>query len=393
MKERTQIFAAVAVFFLLFAAVAPAEEQWLQYRKAAQASRVLGSVPSNQVEMSKKAPEGLELPEFEGKEQRFCKWTSEMVEGGFRWFVLDRKGSSGPFDRLYFDTNGDGKLTADEMNKPASTEVYSNEFEPVPVVYEGEDGPITYHLSFESYSYESNNEYLWVRTAGWYEGEIVVQGEKKHCVLIDYNANAAFDDKASEQSTGDRIRIGAKEDRTDKWVGELIEVDGQLFRPRIAKDGAFIELTKADDVKFGQVKVPESISKLVVGGENGLFELSLEKGLGKLPVGEYMMQSYAVDKKDDGGAKWRAEARFSRGRRNIAIAADTQLELDIGEPFVSRLDSRKQDEKTHYFDQQLVGRMGETVSLTRNGSTPAAPKLNMKDAKGEYDRTYAFSYG
>jgi hypothetical protein len=393
MKKRAQIFAAAGAFLILFAGMASAEEQWLQYRKAAEVYQVLGNVSLSRPEMQKDTPEGLELPEFEGKEQRFCKWTSDMVDGGFRWFALDRRGTSGPFDRLYFDTNGDGKLTADEINKPCSTEVYSNNFGPVPVIYEGEDGPVTYHLNIESYSYDSANERVYVRTGGWYEGEIVVGGGKKYCVLIDYNANAAFDDKANEKSTGDRIRIGAKDDRTNKWVGKLIEVDGQLYRPRIAKDGAFIELTRADDVQFGQVKVPESVSELVVGGENGLFEVALEKGLGRLPVGEYMIQNYAVDKKDDKGVKWRADARFYESRKSIEIVADARLELDIGEPFTSRLDSRKQDERTYNFDQELRGRMGETITLTRNGSRPSAPKLNVKGAKGEYDRTYAFSYG
>jgi len=47
---------------------------------------------------------------------------------------------------------------------------------------------------------------------------------------------------------------------------------------------------------------------------------------------------------------------------------------------------RKRDKRTYYFDQEVAGRMRETVNLTRNGSRPAAPKLNMKDAKGAYNR-------
>ena len=50
-------------------------------------------------------------------------------------------------------------------------------------------------------------------------------------------------------------------------------------------------------------------------------------------------------------------------------------------------------EGSYSFNQELLGKNGERIELLRNGSRPQAPKLNIKNADGTYDRTYSFSYG
>ena len=64
-----------------------------------------------------------------------------------RWLCLDRTKKSGLYDRVYFDTTGNGRL--DDKTPVGTSRTATNTaptFEPVRVVFKGEDGPITYHL-------------------------------------------------------------------------------------------------------------------------------------------------------------------------------------------------------------------------------------------------------
>ena len=64
-------------------------------------------------------------------------------------------------------------------------------------------------------------------------------------------------------------------------MGNYIEIDDTLYRTEIARDGAYIKLTKAEDVEFGNVRLSETITEFSAGGENGLFTLKPEKGKGQ----------------------------------------------------------------------------------------------------------------
>ena len=44
-------------------------------------------------------------------------------------------------------------------------------FPPAPVVFKGEDGPITYHLVFRFYQLRQYPVQLLASSAGWYEGD------------------------------------------------------------------------------------------------------------------------------------------------------------------------------------------------------------------------------
>jgi hypothetical protein len=47
----------------------------------------------------------------------------------------------------------------------------------------------------------------------------------------------------------------------------------------------------------------------------------------------------------------------------------------------------------HSFNQQLVGKSGERISLTKAGRQPSAPRIHVRNKTGEYDRTFALEYG
>jgi len=53
----------------------------------------------------------------------------------------------------------------DESAPPGAGGFLQRLFPPVPVVFKGEDGPITYHLVFRSYQYEKNPAQLLASSA------------------------------------------------------------------------------------------------------------------------------------------------------------------------------------------------------------------------------------
>jgi hypothetical protein len=391
-RKSFQLTVAIITIFLITSAFAQ-DEQWLQYHSERQAYRSVGDMGSSTLRPTTTKPEGVKLPEFKNDNPLFFQWSSPMVEDGKLWIALDRTNPKGNWDRLYVDSNGNSKLEDETVVKPYQSDQYYTYFGPVKVIFKGEDGPVAYHLDFRFFSYEGREERLSVFPGCWYEGQIIVGGKTKHCVLIDQNVNGVFNDKSLEAHNCDRIRIGKKSDRDTRYVGNYIEIDGILYEPKIARDGACIKLTKAENVKYGNVRLPDSITEFTVGGENGLFNVKLENGSGKLPVGKYRINFWAIDRKDNKDRQWRLLGRnySNKGDFDIRENQDTE-QLSIGEPIVSNLTARL-NKDTYSFGQELEGKLDERISLTLNGTRPQAPKLHVKSDDGKYDRTYSFKYG
>lgn len=394
MDKRIYSRLAVIICIVLLAVVANAQdEQWLQYHSAREVRLVgFGSSMQN-LDIVNEKPAGVEMPQFKSDEPIFAKWPTSMVQNGYLWVALDRTHENGPYDNLYIDSNGNGRLDDETAVTTYRTTQNSSYFGPVKVVFQIEDGPVTYHLNFQFYgSANDNRKMLYASAGGWYEGDVTVNGAKKHCVLFDNNANGTFNDKSLEASESDRIRIGEASSQDTRFVGNYIEVDGTYFRPEIARDGACIKLAEAKDIKFGKVRLPESVTELSAGGENGLFVVKPENEIASLPVGKYRITEWSVERKDDKGTLWKLQGAQSGSQGDLEIAEAQEAELSIGEPIVSSLTSSLR-EGTHNFSQALRGQNGERITLTRNGAQPQAPKLNIKSKDGTYDRTYSFSYG
>ncbi len=393
MRERIYIQLAMGILLLILVSQVPAQqEQWLQYHSSREAGQILGEVGSQTMQLSTEQPAGVKLPQFKGQKQLFAKWLTPMVKNGWLWIALDRTHEQGPYDLLYIDSNGNGGLDDETVESAYRMDQRSAYFGPVKVIFEVEDGPVTYHLNLSSYQYGTNDNRLNASSGGWYEGDITVDGEKKHCVLFDYNANGTFNDKSANATECDRVRIGKQGGRDTLFTGNYIEIDETLFRPEIARDGACINLAKAENVSFGNVRLSESITQLSANGENGLFILKPEKAVVSLPVGKYCVYDWAVERKDDKGTNWQLKGSGLSERYAFEVTEDKQTVLTIGEPIIATLDASER-EGTHSFRHSMKGRAGERIELTRNGAPPQAPKVRIKSADGTYDRTYSFQYG
>jgi disulfide oxidoreductase YuzD len=393
MTQKTHIWLCVGVCLLVLTTQIQAQdEQWLQYHSSREAGQILGGTGSKSLDSTAEKPAGVKLPQFKGQNQLFAKWNTPMVKDGYLWIALDRTHKQRPYDLLYIDSNANGNLDDETAAAAYRTDQSSSYFGPVKVIFEVEDGPVTYHLNLRTYHYRTEKDGLFPSTGGWYEGDITVRGEKKHCVLYDYNANGTFNDKSANAHGCDRIRIGKQGGQDTLFTGNYIKIDETLYRPEIARDGACIKLIRAENVSFGSVRLPETITQFSANGENGLFILKPEKGIASLPVGKYCVYDWAVERKDEKGTNWKLKGSGLSEKNAFDITEGKQAVLSIGEPIVATLGASER-EGTHSFRQSMKGRAGERIELTRNGAQPQAPKVHIKSNDGTYDRTYSFQYG
>jgi hypothetical protein len=387
--------AAVGLFLGVVARVQAQDEQWLQYRSSQDAISVVGGLGRHVVPLSVALPGDLSVPKFKATRPLCGKWATPMTKAGFLWFVLDRSTARGAYDRLYMDSNGNGRLDDETAVKAYRSDSSQAQFGPVKVVLQGEDGPVSFHLEFLVYNSDSSAT-CYLSAAGWYEGDISIDGVKTHCTLLDYNANGTFNDASADLDAADRIVVGDRETSgSAASVGRYVDVNGTLYELDVAKDGAFVKLKKAQDVQFGQVRVPAGITRLTVNGTNGMFRLKPQDQIARLPLGKYAVAEWSVDRKDDKGRAWTARGDAAgSGQKTIFDAVQGKdAALDIGEPFISQLVVRSSAD-SYTLQQQLMGRLGERITLLQgNNDRPGPPKVHIRDKEGAYDRTLNFAYG
>jgi hypothetical protein len=388
MVNRNNILLAAGISLLVLAISTRAQdEQWLQYHSEQEAAQIIGGRSSSRTVTSDK-PQDVKLPEFKTKQQFFIEWPTPMVKSGRLWIALDRTNEKGKWDRLFIDSNGNGHLDDEDAVAAYQTEQYFTYFGPVKIVFKGEDGPVTYHLNFRFYDYNEQNRRLYVYPGGWYEGEITVAGQKKNCMLLDYNLNGTFNDKSLQADNSDRIRIGAKGSEDTRFVGNYIEVGDVLYRTEIAQDGAFIKLSGAEDVKFGNIRVPETITEFSAGGENGQFTREMKNGIARLPVGKYRIDYWEIDRKDEKGKSWTMRGSYFSERGNFEVTEAAETTLQIGEPVTASLQVQLNGEN-YEFEKSMQGPLGEYVSLTSGEQEVRSMwKLAAKNKDGTFAKTY-----
>ena len=388
--NRSMVF---CVLVLSTAALAAQDEQWLAYRYD---RHVVGEIDasSQSIELTTAKPAGVELPDLTGSSPLFGKWLTPMVPAGHLWLAFDRTTRHGPYDLLYIDSNADGSLKDETATKAYEKERYRAQFGPVAIVFPGEDGPITYHIILGFYHYEGSKPRTYVRSAGWYEGQIKVGQSIFQCTLVDYNTNGTFSDKSLDYWRSDRIAIRKKdgEGLDVSFVGNLISIDQTLYRLEVARDGAYIKLTEATDLEFGQFRIPAGIAEIVFGGENGRFVFNDGKETGRLPVGRYSIVEWAVEKKDDNGRRWRMTAFASGKKGRFDISKSDEPNLTVGWPIASSLDIEPSG-RAYRLNHAFRGQLGERFSMSRDGREAPAPKVRITNADKSYDKSFNLEYG
>jgi hypothetical protein len=364
-------------------------EQWLQYHTGAEAQAF------HQLQVTTNPPAGVALPKLTGPAY-FARWKTPLDPSGGRWLCLDRSRPAGPYDRIYIDSTGNGRLDDKTPLQARSASGNDMEFPPARVVFKGEYGPITYHLRFMAYKLANNQvEYqveLLASSACWYEGTVNFDGVKKHIKLVDANVNGTFNDVAADPYESDRVEIDG-EKTAEHFLGKMLEVGGKLYRIEVARDGAYIKVQRAEDVTLGQVHVPENISELSVFGENGHFTRQPVNGQVSLPVGHYRVFRWTINRKDDKGAAWTLSGYNFPKNGGIEVAAEKTALLKIGEPVKAVLTATEAADRQVTFSLQFAGSQDESIEMLRAGQRPQGPKLTLTDSKQALVYTGTFEYG
>ena len=393
MNQVTRMVRWAALAAMALATTASAQkEQWLDYHvdREGRGYRYL--------DLTTDPPPNVKLPKLNAQPY-FAHWTTPLDPAG-RWLCLDRAKKSGLYDRVYFDSTGNGRLDDKSPVGTSHSDQYAAYFEPVRVVFKGEDGPITYHLVFRFMQYGPGNANLLASSGGYYAGKVDIGGKKRRIELIDENVNGTFNDRAEDMSDSDCVSVeGDKVNR--RYLGKMLEVDGQFYLIGVARDGAFIKLQKAENVVLGQVRVPETISEFVAFGENGHFVRKPVKGAFTLPVGKYRIQTWTIDRKDDKGAAWQLSAYNFNESARFEVAAATPVSLEVGEPMravmeaqePSRRPGSRDATKQVNFSLRFQGHYGETLQIMKGNQQPRGPRLTLTSLDGTYRYTNTFEFG
>jgi hypothetical protein len=359
-------------------------EQWLEYHTGTEGRAY------QEVKLTTNAPPGVALPKLTASPW-FARWLTPMDPAGGRWLCVDCSRKSGPYDRLFIDSDGNGRLD-DKTPLQARMDSYLAWFPPARVVFKGEDGPITYHVIFRFYQYETNPAQLLASSAGWYEGVVNFDGVKKRIQLIDGNVNGTFNDVAPDPYESDRVQVEG--DKTaERFLGRMLEVDGKLYRIEAARDGAFVKVEKAENVTLGRVRVPDNISEFAAFGQNGHFVRKPVNGEFTLPAGHYRIVNWKIDRKDEKGAAWTLSGYDFPKTAAFEVAADKAAALEIGEPVQAVLKAKEGARRQVEFSLQFRGRQKESIEMLREGQRPRGPKLMLAGAGGTVCYTNSFEFG
>ena len=359
-------------------------EQWLTYHTSSEGRAY------HQLQLTTNPPANVALPSLKASPY-FARWTTPLDPTGGRWLCLDRSRKSGPYDLLYIDKNGNGRLD-DEKAIQARVESENAMFSATPVVFKGEDGPVTYHLAFRFYQYDKNAAQLLASSAGWYEGTVNFDGAKKRVQVIDGNVNGTFNDMAAAPYDSDRVQVDGDK-AGERFLGRMLEVDGKFYNVEVARDGACIKVQKAANVTLGPVRVPEDISEFVAFGENGHFIRKPAGGELTMPVGEYRVVRWRIDRKDDKGAAWTLSGYNFPKTAAFEVTTEKGSVLAIGEPVEAKLEATNITSRQIRFDLRFLGPQKESVELLRGNERPRGPKLMLANADGSLCYTNTFEFG
>jgi hypothetical protein len=234
------------------------------------------------------------------------------------------------YNRLYFDLNHNGDLTDDAVVKaerPAGFAFRGNyaafEFPRVDVTIDVDGVPVDYAFFLGGYVNVSQDfSYAGVSlTAGAYrEGDIVLEGKKRHVVVLDFNSNGRFADEIALHSEirtstgqvyfseGDKLLLDPAEHNEgyvssydvttgpcQHPVSKLILIDDRYYDLEISPAGDRLTLTPAT-VPLGSVTNPNDGFCALLYSDRGTVKICVGKEPVPLPEGRWKLLAYTIDR-------------------------------------------------------------------------------------------------
>jgi hypothetical protein len=238
------------------------------------------------------------------------------------------------YNRLYFDFNHNGDLTDDkviEAERGAGSRVMSVggqsycqfQFPRVDVTIDVEGTKLDYSFFLRGNSVASPGltyASISLNAAAYREGEITLEGKKRHVVLIDNNSNGRFDDETKIRGDvryangqvyaeqGDMLLVDPERGNpgiespyditsgnSRNFVSKLVNIDGRYYDVKITPAGDQLTLTPSP-VALGNVTNPNDGYRAVIYSDKGFLKISGNKGTSTpVPEGEWKLLSYTIN--------------------------------------------------------------------------------------------------
>jgi hypothetical protein len=142
----------------------------------------------------------------------------------------------------------------------------------------------------------------------------------------------------------------------------------------------------------GSVRIQEGVTVVIINDRNESITLHGQDESVDLTAGTYRIDSWTMDRFGRDGSAWELKGTDLGKKGVFEVANGGGIKLSIGEPIISSLSVRKEG-STYCVTHSFGGQLSETVEITRNGSRPDAPKLEIRNADGSYQETLTFGYG
>jgi hypothetical protein len=398
-------------------------------------------------------PGDWKLPDFESTRPLFA-----MVKLGDsdRLAAFDER-TSGTAPRAYFDENGNGDLTDDaaavreagyhdrddeggtgrlwHMEFPAIETTVLVEGKKLPFIVEW-DARLTPPKAADAQTSVAGR--LLVRSTGFYQGDVTVDGQKYFLAVSDNSGNGRFDDFASSatitrsqydaaewRDRSDLLHVikygatGAKPDWATRIDGDLsryVAFGERLFRVEMLPAKSLLRLTPVEhSAEFAAVEIVPGTRSLVLLGDTTSNTISCfyPAGQVRIPPGSYSVHAYTLDRTDAEGDKWSVAANGGPTSPQVRMTAGSSNQLKYGDPFTVELSptlSTKTDPgagRSVDLGLKLRGPAGETVDSIRHEkgtltshdldpetrSRPRAPRYRIAKMDGELVTEGSLEYG
>lgn len=157
--------------------------------------------------------------------------------------------------------------------------------------------------------------------------------------------------------------------------------------------GLFAAQSPQADTPQGILKLPDNVSIELISPERGMLMLSAENGQVELPQGQYRLEGWTLERKDDQGRIWKLSGDVMSARTVEVGPEPTPLDIKT-EPIVCDLESFASG-KTMNFTLGLNGPAGERLRVS--GDAPGVkpdqlpqPTFVLYNADGNYRKSYDF---
>ncbi len=139
----------------------------------------------------------------------------------------------------------------------------------------------------------------------------------------------------------------------------------------------------AGEPELGTVQLPRDMTIEVRRSVTGTDQATA------LPPGRYTVCQWSLRRTDAQGISWSCEGVLPNDKNGLEIVKGQETQLPVGEPLVSTVTAQRRG-TLFTFCHKLEGRLGESISIYKDGKAALQPKLRLKNADGSYDQSLAF---